>query len=239
MTGMLYLVGVGPGDPELLTLKAARLLATADVVAYPVSNEDTTIGLDIARLHVGPAALLEAIHIPMTVRFPRSPEAAAKQHVYDEAAVRIAAHLDAGRNVVYICEGDPMFYGTAIYLLSGLRNTHRVVVVPGITSISAAASSARVPLSARFENLTILTGPAAEAHLREQLELGGSFAILKIGRHFDRVRTLLDEAGLAESAVLVDHATTARQSISPLLDLPPGDKQYFSLILVPPAGAAP
>lgn len=230
--GTLHLVGVGPGDPELLTLKAARLLATVDVVAYPIANDDLTMGFDIVRAHIGPKTILEEIHLSMAVGLEREP-------TYDEAARRIAAHLDQGRSVAYICAGDPLLYGTAIYLLARLGEAHRVEIVPGITSITAAAAAVPLRLSMRNESLTILAGPAPDTELRPRLALGGAFAILKIGRHFDRVRTLLDEAGLAESAVLVDHATTARQSISPLLDLPPGDKQYFSLILVPPAGAAP
>lgn len=228
-SGTLYLIGVGPGDPELLTLKAARLLGTAGVVAYPVSNADTTVALDIARQHLNPRALLEPVHIPMTV----TPDEAqpAKHGIYREAAGRIATHLGAGRDVAYLCEGDPLFYGTAIYLLSLLRDTQLIEVVPGIASITAAAASMARPLSTKSESLTILTGPAPDAALRPRLELGGSFAIMKIGRHFDRIRALLSATGLADHAVLVEHATRPQQRTARLIDLPEGPKPYFSLIL--------
>ena len=228
--GTLYLVGVGPGDPELLTLKAARILGAADVIAYPVSNEDTTIALDIARPHLNPAAITETIHIPMTVKLPRG-EVAPKAAIYDEAAARISAHLDAGRDVAYLCEGDPLFYGTAIYLLGDLRDSHRIVVVPGITSMTAAAAAIPFPLVARSETLTVLTGPLPDAVLRERMDETGSLAILKVGRHFDRIRDALAATGRAEHAWLVERATTSEQRISRVRDLPPGDKPYFSLIL--------
>jgi precorrin-2/cobalt-factor-2 C20-methyltransferase len=231
MSGTLHLVGVGPGDPELLTLKAARVLAAADVIAYPVSNEDTTVALDIARLHCNPAAILEGIRIPMTVPLPRG-EMVPKQAIYDEACARLAAHLDSGRDVAYLCEGDPLFYGTAIYLLGHFHDTpQRVAVVPGITSITAAAAAIPFPLVAKAENLTILTGLLPDDVLREELGQGGSFAILKLGRHYDRVRALLDEAGLSEDAWYVERASAPDQRVARVKDLLPGEKPYFSLIL--------
>ncbi|MEP7239779.1 MAG: precorrin-2 C(20)-methyltransferase [Devosia sp.] len=233
MNGTLHLVGVGPGDPELLTLKAVRLLGAADVVAYPVSNEDTTIALDIARPHLNPAALVETIHIPMTVRLGQTGDVAAKQHIYDEAAARLALHLEAGRDVVYLCEGDPLFYGTAIYLLSHFRDAPQTVeVVPGVTSMTAAAAAVRLPLAAKAESLTVLTGLLPAPALSQNLALGGSFAILKLGRHYDKVRAALDDAGLAEHAWYIERASGAGQRLIRVRDLPPGDKPYFSLILI-------
>jgi precorrin-2 C(20)-methyltransferase len=201
-----------------------------DVIAYPVSNEDTTIGLNIARAYINPAAIEEAVHIPMTVRMPRG-EFAAKNAIYEEAASRMAAHLQAGRNVAYLCEGDPLFYGTAIYLLNELRDAHRIQVIPGVTSMTAAAAAIPFPLVARFETLSVLTGPLPDNVLRPTLDKAGSVVILKIGRHFDRIRGILEETGRAEHAWLVERATTADQRIALVRDLPPGDKPYFSLIL--------
>jgi precorrin-2 C(20)-methyltransferase len=232
MSGTLHLVGVGPGDPELLTLKAARVLGEAAVIAYPVSNEDTTVALDIARPHLNPAAIFEEIRIPMTVPLPRG-EMVPKQAIYDEASARLAAHLEAGRDVAYLCEGDPLFYGTAIYLLSHFRDApQRVEVIPGISSLTAAAAANPFPLVAKAENLTILTGLLPDDVLRDELGQGGSFAILKLGRHYDRVRAALDEAGLSEHAWYVERASAPGQRIARVKDLPPGEKPYFSLILI-------
>jgi precorrin-2 C(20)-methyltransferase len=231
MTGTLYLVGVGPGDPELLTLKAARILGAATVIAYPVSNEDTTIAFDIARPHLNAAATIETVHLPMTVRL-RNGETTAKDAIYKAAAARIAAHLEAGRDVAYLCEGDPLFYGTAIYLLSHFHDTrHHVEVIPGITSLTAAAAAIPFPLVTKAESLTVLTGLQPDRYLREELARQASFAILKVGRHYDRIRALLDEFALSEHAFYVERASAPDQKIVRVRDLPAGPKPYFSLIL--------
>src|SRR5436190_7558528 len=145
MTATLHLIGVGPGDPELLTLKAARLLGTVPVIAYPATGEDSAMAYDIAREHIGAATQLLPITIPMAV--DRAPAQAA----YDAAAAAIQAHLDAGRDIAYLCEGDPLFYGSAMYLLQ--RIAAPVSIVPGITSLTAAAAAIARPIAARNEVL--------------------------------------------------------------------------------------
>lgn len=230
MTGTLYLVGVGPGDPELLTLKAARILGAAPVIAYPTTGEDAALALAIAEAHLNPAAERLPITIAAAVRTP-SGETAAKLKVYENAAAAIDSHLQAGRDVAYICEGDPLFYGSAMYLLSLLGDRRRIEVVPGVTSLTAAAAAIPFPLVARFESLTTLTGPLPDDTLDRHLGAAGSVAILKVGRHYDRIRAALDRSGRAEGAWLVEHATRPQQRISRVTALPPGDKPYFSMVL--------
>src|SRR5690606_32649775 len=133
LTGTLHLVGVGPGDPELLTLKAARLLGAVPVIAYPTTGEGAALALDIARDHLNPAAELLPVAIPMT--FERGPAQAA----YDAAATAILAQLEAGRDIAWLCEGDPLFYGSAMYLVSRVAVAAPVAVIPGVTSLTAAA----------------------------------------------------------------------------------------------------
>jgi precorrin-2 C(20)-methyltransferase len=237
MSGRLSFVGVGPGDPELLTLKAVRVLAAADVVAYPVSNGETTLALDIAAAHLRPDAIREAVHVPMTVR-EAGRDLGATEAIYDEAAARVAAHLDGGRDVAYLCEGDPLFYGTAIYMLGRLGD-RRVDVVPGVTSIAAASAAIPTPLVARSESLTVLAGIVPDDMLKARLGAGGAFAILKLGRHYDRVRAVLDEAGLAGCAWYVERASAHDQRIVRVAALEAGEKPYFSLIIVPSLGDVP
>jgi precorrin-2 C(20)-methyltransferase len=232
MTGTLTLVGVGPGDPGLLTLKAIRVLRAAPVVAYPVANDDTTIALDIVRPHLAPDVLFEPVRLPMTVGRPGS-SLAEKPAIYAEASARLDRHLAAGRDVTYLCEGDPLFYGTAIYLLAPSRPGARVSVVPGVTSLAGAAAAIPLPLAARLQSLTVLTGPAPDEALRPALSAPGSVAIIKVGRHFDRLRSRLAETGREAGAWLVEHATSERQRVTRVADLPPGEKPYFSLILSP------
>lgn len=225
MTGTLHLVGVGPGDPELITLKAARLLAAISVVAYPSTGEDSALAYEIAREHINPAAATLPIAIPMAVE--RSPAQAA----YDSAAEAILAHLRAGRDVAYLCEGDPLFYGSAMYLVTRVAPHAAVLTIPGITSLTAAAAAISRPLAARNEPLKVLPAPLSDEELRPELLAAPAAAIIKVGRHFDRIRALLSETGHAANAVVVEHATSPRQRITRLGDFAHDERPYFSTIL--------
>lgn len=225
MTGTLYLVGVGPGDPELLTLKAARLLGAAAVIAFPTTGEGAALALEIAREHVNPAAELLSVAIPMAL------ERAPAQSAYDAAATVILAHLAAGRDVAWLCEGDPLFYGSAMYLVDRVAPFAPVAIIPGVTSLTAAAAAIGRPLAARNETLKVLPAPLDDAALRAELDAAPAVAIIKVGRHFDRIRALLAETGHADGAMVVEHATTARQRITPLGEFRHDERPYFSTIL--------
>ena len=225
MTGTLHLVGVGPGDPELLTLKAARILGSIPVVAYPTTGEDSALALSIAEAHLNPDAERLPVAIPM--RQERGPAQAA----YDAAAAAIRACLEAGRDVAWLCEGDPLFYGSAMYLTARVAPHAPVVVVPGVTSLTAAAAAIARPLAARNEMLKVLPAPLPDAVLRAELGATPAAAVIKVGRHFDRIRMLLAETGHAEGAVVVEHATGVRQRITPLADFGFDERPYFSTIL--------
>lgn len=225
MTGTLYLVGVGPGDPELLTLKAVRILGAAAVVAFPATADGGNLALDIAATHINPAAAR------MPVRIPMSTDRAPAQAAYDAAAANIAAHLEAGRDVAWLCEGDPLFYGSAMYLTHRVAARAPVVVVPGVSSLTAAAAAIGRPLAARNEALKVLPAPLPDDILRAELLAAPAAAIIKVGRHFDRVRALLGETGHAAGAIVVEHATTGRQRITPLAEFAHDERPYFSTIL--------
>ena len=224
MTGRCYGVGVGPGDPELLTLKAARLIASADVIAYPQPDDGESFARAIVAGHLG-HAIEEPIVVPMrTERFP----AAA---VYDEAAERLGVHLDAGRDVVVLCEGDPFFYGSFMYLFGRMRGEHPIEIVPGVSSLVAGAAAASVPLAARNDVLSILPGPLPDDTLTERLASCDAAAIIKLGRHYPRVRALIERLGLLERAHYCERIGTARERIVKLSEA--GETApYFSLILI-------
>jgi precorrin-2/cobalt-factor-2 C20-methyltransferase len=225
MSGTLFLVGVGPGDPELLTLKAARVLGAAEVIAYPVTGEGAALALDIARAQLR----ADAVHLPIDI--PMAVTRAPGQAAYDAAARRIAAHLAAGRQVAWLCEGDPLFYGSAMYVLARLAGRAEIEIIPGVTSLTAAAAAAARPLAARNEVLKVLPAPLGDAVLRAELSGAEAVAIIKVGRHFDRIRALLAETGHAAGAIVVAHATTARQRVMPLAAFGQGERPYFSTIL--------
>lgn len=224
MSGRLHLVGTGPGDPELLTLKAVRVLGAADVIAYPQKAGELSMCFRIAEAHLNPTAAHLPVEIPMDV--DRAPAQAA----YDALAETIGDHLKAGRHVAYLCEGDPLFYGSAMYVLSRLSDRAEVEVIPGITSLTATAAAIARPLAARNEILKVLPAPLPDTALRRELEKAEAVAIIKVGQHFDRVRQLLEETGHADNAIIVEHATGPKQRITRLRDFGEA-RPYFATIL--------
>ena len=230
MTGRLYGIGVGPGDPELMTLKAVQILADAPVVAYPApdfggNGEGESSARKIAAAHI-PAGRIEiAIRVPMRP----GPEPAA---IYDDAANEIAAHLEADRDVAVLCEGDPLFYGSIIYLHDRLAHRFPTTVVPGVSSLTACAAAANSPLARRDETLIVLPATLPDDVLAERLERAENAAILKVGRHLPRLKALIARLGLAEASTYVAHATRADERVVHLADIDAEDAPYFSMILV-------
>jgi precorrin-2/cobalt-factor-2 C20-methyltransferase len=225
MVGTLHLIGVGPGDPELLTLKAARLLDEMPVIAYVTTGGGKALALEIAQRHCNPHA--DYLPLPIPMGTDRAPAEAA----YDAAAAAILGHLTAGEDVAYLCEGDPLFYGSAMYLLQRLSAVARVVVVPGVTSLTAAAAAIPLPLASRNDILKVLPATLSDERLRAELSGADAVAIIKVGRHFDRIRASLAETGRISRAVVVEHATTDRQRITRVEDFAYEDRPYFSVIL--------
>lgn len=225
MTGRLYGVGLGPGDPELLTLKAARLIAGASVVAYPALAGGASFARSIAAGLI-PAGCREIVmDVPMTVE--RGPAQAA----YDKGAEEIGAALEGGADVVCLCEGDPFFYGSFMYLFARLSGRFEVEVVPGVTSVSACSARAGRPLVARNERLTVLPGPLPEAELRARIGGAEAVAILKVGRHMAKIREVFAGLGLLDKAVYVARVGLPDEVVCPLAEAPEA-APYFSMILM-------
>ncbi|MGE5442762.1 MAG: precorrin-2 C(20)-methyltransferase, partial [Bacteroidota bacterium] len=226
MTGTLYGLGIGPGDPELITVKARDILARAPVIAYPAPQGGESLVRAIAAPHV-PAGRIEiAIATPMVVaRYPA-------REIYDRCAAILDEHLAARRDVAVLCEGDPFFYGSFMYLYERLAAAHPTVVVPGVSSLSAVAAVAGVPLASRNEVLTVLPAPLTEAELEAGLTHADAAAIVKIGRHLPKVRAVLCRLGLEGHAHYVERATMANQRIRRIADIAADDAPYFSMILV-------
>ncbi|WP_411892832.1 precorrin-2 C(20)-methyltransferase [Yoonia sp. SDW83-1] len=223
--GVLYGVGVGPGAPDLITLRAARLIAGAAVVAYPTLAGAASFARGIAADLIPAAAEEIVMDVPMSV------ERAPAQDAYDDGAARIAGALDAGHDVVCLCEGDPFFYGSFMYLFARLADRYRVEVVPGVTSITACAARAGMPLAARNERLTVLPGPLREDELRARIDGAESVAIMKVGRHLPKIRAVIGGLGLTEQAVYVERATLPEEVVLPLAEAP-DTAPYFSMILL-------
>jgi precorrin-2/cobalt-factor-2 C20-methyltransferase len=224
--GKLYGVGVGPGDIELLTLKAARLLSEVKIVAYPSANG----GESLARRIVAPLIPENAREMPIAIPMEEARDAA--RSAYDAAAGRIADHLRQGSDVLFLCEGDPFFYGSFMFIHERLGSGFETIVVPGVTSLTACASVLGRPLAARNEVLKIVPAPLPESRLRAELQNAEAAAIIKVGRHFDKVRKVLCDLDLAARACIVERATQGDQRITPLNDMPQGARPYFATILI-------
>ena len=225
MTGILYGVGVGPGDPDLMTLRAHNLIRTARVVAYPALAGAPSFARSIAADFIAPDAQEIAIDVPMTT------ERAPAQAAYDKGAEDIRAALDAGEDVVCLCEGDPFFYGSFMYLFARLRDSVQVEVVPGVSSVTTCAARAGLPLAARNERLTILPGPLPEDELRSRIEGAESVAIMKVGRHLPKIRGVIAQLDLTDQAIYVERASLPGERICPLGEAP-DLAPYFSMVLL-------
>lgn len=224
--GTLYGIGVGPGDPKLMTIRAGEVIRAANVLAYPVNGSGESRARAIAAPIIEGSALELPVHLPM--RVDRGPARSA----YDEAAKLIAAHLDAGRDVAWLCVGDPMFYGSFMYLADRLGGAHTIEIIPGVNSLSACAAQTHQPLGHRNDVLSVIPATLDEAELERALERTDSAAIIKVGRHFAKVRKVLDKLELSDGATILESATGADEKITRLSDLHDDDQSYFSTILV-------
>ncbi len=232
MTGTLYGLGIGPGDPDLITLKALKILQNTEVLAYPTLEG----GDSLARAIVAPHLTGKQQEVP--IRIPMAIERKPAQDAYDVAAQELKQHLSAGKNISVLCEGDPFFYGSFMYLFGRIAEEFPVEVIPGVSSLTACASALQAPLSARNDILTVLPAPLETALLKSGIEKADSLAIMKVGRHFGRVRELIRDMGLMDKAQYIERATLDNQKILPLVDVPENAAPYFSMILIHKRGQA-
>jgi precorrin-2 C20-methyltransferase/precorrin-3B C17-methyltransferase len=232
--GRLYGVGLGPGDPELVTLKAARLIRDADVVAYHAGRQGSSIARSIAADLIRNGVVEEQLVYPVTTGTVAHPGgyAGAMADFYEESAARLAAHLQAGRDVVLLAEGDPLFYGSYMYMHDRLSERFHTEVVPGVTSVAAASAAVSSPLVRQTDVLTILPGTLPEAELARRLADTQGAVIMKLGRTFPAVRRALAAAGRLGDASYVERASTGRQVVLPVKDVDPEQVPYFSIIVV-------
>lgn len=231
--GVLYGVGVGPGDPELITLKGLRLLRACPVLAYPAPEHGDSLARRIVAPHLPGGQTEIAIRMPLVAdRFPA-------QEVYAKAAADIAAHLSASRDVAVLCLGDPFFYGSFMYLFARLAAAHRVVVVPGITSMAAGAAALGEPLVARNETLAVIPASLPDLEIERRLAAADAVVLVKVGRHFARIRALLTSMGLARTARYIEHASMTNERAPELATVDPATVPYFSLVIVRRAGVVP
>lgn len=234
-TGRLYGVGLGPGDPSLMTVRAVQVIAEADVIAYHCAQHGRSIARSIAAAHLRPDHVEERLVYPVTTGTTDHPGGyqGAMEDFYAESAARLAAHLDAGRTVAVIAEGDPLFYGSYMHMHKRLAGRYPTEVVPGVTSVSAAAARLGTPLVEGEEVLTILPGTLPEEELTARLASADSAVVMKLGRTFPAVRRAIERAGRLPDAQYVERATMSGERTLPLAEADPDSVPYFAVAVLP------
>ena len=234
-TGRLWGVGLGPGDPELITRKAARLIAAADVIAYHQGAGKRSNARRIAAELFPDSVVEEVLEYPVTTGTTDHPGGyvGAMADFYESCAVRLSAHLDVGRDVVLLAEGDPLFYGSSMYLHDRFNGRYETSVVPGVPSFAAATAAISSPLVRQTDVLTVLPGTLPEPELARRLADTDGAIVMKLGRTFPAVRRALAAAGRLEGAWYVERASQAEERWLPVVEVDPASVPYFSLVVVP------
>jgi precorrin-2/cobalt-factor-2 C20-methyltransferase len=241
MTGRLYGIGLGPGDPELLTLKALRLIQSAPVVSYFAKAGRRGNARTIVDQFMTGSAEEIPLYYPMTTEhaFDSPVYVSVLAEFYENAVASLSAHLDAGRDVALLAEGDPLFYGSFMHLYIRLRDHYPVTLVPGVTGMTGCWSVAGEPMTWGDDTMSVLPGTLPHAGLVEKLKATDAAVIMKLGRNFAKVREAVDEAGLLSRAIYVERGTMADELVMPLAEKIDGKAPYFSLILIPGQGRRP
>jgi precorrin-2/cobalt-factor-2 C20-methyltransferase len=228
-------VGVGPGDPELMTLKAMRALREADVIAHFAKAGNASHARAIAAQHVRTAITELPLLYPVTTEAPRCSNGYrdAIRDFYDGAAATIATHLAAGRVVAVICEGDPLFYGSYMHLHTRLAPRFPAEIVAGVTGMSGCWSAAGMPIAQGDDVFTVLPATLPEHELARRLGDADAAVVMKVGRHLPKLRRALQASGRLSRAIYVERGTMADAKMIPLAAKPDDDAPYFAVVLIP------
>jgi precorrin-2/cobalt-factor-2 C20-methyltransferase len=237
MTGTAKLVGVGvgPGDPELLTLKAVRALYDADVVSYFAKAGRPSTARSIAAGQIRPDVIELPLFYPVTSELPRGCQAyrEAIGRFFDASAALISAHLDAGRTVAVLCEGDPLFYGSYMHLHARLAARYPGEVIAGVSGMAGCWSAAGAPIAQGDDVFVVVPGTLAQSELERRLEDAGAAVVMKLGRNLPKVRRALERTGRIGRAIYVERGTMADAVVMPLAAKRDDDAPYFAMVLVP------
>lgn len=239
--GTLHGVGVGPGDPELVTVKAARLIGSAPVLAYFAKKGRRGHARTIVEPYVRPGTEELPLHYPLTTEMSFADPLYVREvgGFYAEAAETLAGHLAAGRDVVLIAEGDPLFYGSFMHLYVRLKDRFPVRITPGVTGFSGCASAAGLPMTWGDDVLAVLPGTLAEDDLAIRLEGADAAVIMKLGSNFPKVRRAIVRAGLERRAIYIERGSMQGEIVLPLNEKTDDVSPYFSLILIGGEGRRP
>ncbi|NKB21437.1 MAG: precorrin-2 C(20)-methyltransferase [Alphaproteobacteria bacterium] len=230
--GKIWGVGVGPGDPELLTLKAHRIITSADVIAYPAPDNGDSLARSII------AEYLPGTQEEIIIRISMDPASFPPRDVYEQAVNEISTHVANGKSVAILCEGDPFFYGSFMYMFEKLAQRGPVEVVPGVSSMMASAAALQTPLASRNDVVCVIPATLEPNDIQRRLEAADMAVFIKVGRHISKVKTVLQDARLLEAAHYIERATMTTEQCLPLTEVTTDTAPYFSMILVHRRGKA-
>jgi precorrin-2/cobalt-factor-2 C20-methyltransferase len=239
--GRLYGVGLGPGDPELLTVKAVGVIARTPVIAFFAKAGRRGNARTIADRWIPASAEELPLLYPVTTEIPVSDPAYNKllARFYADAAEAIAEKLAAGRDVAILSEGDPLFYGSFMHLYIRLKDRFAVTIVPGVAGMAGCWSAAGEAMTWGDDILTVLPGTLAPEVLAEKLAATDAAVIMKIGKNFGKIRDAIRASGHYERALYVERGTMAGERIMALKDKPDDVAPYFAIILISGQGRRP
>jgi precorrin-2/cobalt-factor-2 C20-methyltransferase len=233
--GKLLGVGVGPGDPELMTLKSLRALGEADVIVHFAKAGNASHSRTIAARHLRAEVMELPLLYPVTTELPKCSNGYrdAIRDFYDQAAASIAAQLEAGRVVAVICEGDPLFYGSYMHLHARLAPRFPTEIVAGVTGMSGCWSAAGTPIAQGDDVFIVLPATLPEDELARRLADADAAVVMKVGRHLPKLRRALHRSGRLHRAIYVERGTMADAKMIPLAAKMDDEAPYFAVVLIP------
>jgi len=233
--GRLIGVGTGPGDPELLTLKAVRALGEADVLAHFAKRGNNGNARAIISEHLKPEIIELPLLYPVTTEIDKehADYKSAITGFYEESAQAVAEHLEAGRTVAVLSEGDPLFYGSYMHLHVRLSHRYPTEVIPGVTAMSGCWSQTGLPIVQGDDVLSVLPGTMSEFELTRRLADADAAVIMKVGRNLPKIRCALEASGKLDRAMYVERGTMANTAAMKLTDKTDDTAPYFAIVLVP------
>lgn len=225
-----YGVGVGTGDPELLTLKALRIIQKSPVVAYLVNDKDESQAKQIACLAFDS---LDKQPKELPIYMPMLRDRRLANESYDQAAVAIQSYLDQGQDVAFLCEGDPLFFGSFAYLLERLQPNYQCQSIAGIASLQAASAALCQPLTRLQDSLAVMSGRHSDTEILQALQQHDSIFIMKVGQSRSRILGLIEESDRTQEARYLEYIGREQECIvRDVTDIKEGEGIYFSVIVV-------
>lgn len=229
MSGKLYALSAGPGASDLITVRAARILGALDILYAPAGRKGgDSLALAIVREYLSERTEIRCCHFPM------SADSAEKDGAWNSIASALASEVAAGKQVGFITLGDAMLFSTWVFLLQRIGPREWLEIVPGVTSFAAIAARSKTPLAMEQQSLAVISCTAPEAEIIRAFNQHDSLVLMKVYGRFPRIKALLDQAGLLESALMMSEATLPEEQCWYHLNEVSDDQplSYFSTILV-------